>query len=80
MLITGNQLTLRHLEGLYVTQCIVVEWHVPDGGSVRRGDVVATVETRKVTAELQAGADGVLRHKFEEGEYADITDIVGWIE
>lgn len=75
-----NGLTLRHLSGFQVTHCIVVQWYCADGAAVARGEAVAMVETSKVTAELKAPADGVLRQKFREGEYADIDDILGWVE
>ena len=74
------ELTLHHLKGYNVNQCIIVQWLVEDGTAVKAGDAVAEVETCKVTAVLEAGAFGILRHKYHMWDYVDITDVVGWIE
>lgn len=41
---------------------VLVEWLVTDGGQVRSGDVVATVETSKALEDLASDAEGTLRH------------------
>ena len=71
---------LARLSGFHVTLCIIVEWHIPDNSPITDGDIAATVETSKVTAELSAKASGILRHKYRQGEYVPIDDIIGWVE
>jgi sugar O-acyltransferase (sialic acid O-acetyltransferase NeuD family) len=46
---------------------IIVEWRVPDGGTVRHGEVVAEVETSKSVIEVEAPADGLIVHGAREG-------------
>lgn len=41
-------------------EAALVEWAVSPGDSVKRGDVVATVETEKAVVDLEAEEDGVL--------------------
>ncbi len=43
---------------------ILVEWAVEPGGEVRKGDVVATVETDKAVVDIEAEHDGVLLRTF----------------
>lgn len=42
----------------------LLEWTVSPGDSVKRGDVVATVETEKAVVDLEAEQDGVLLKTF----------------
>jgi pyruvate/2-oxoglutarate dehydrogenase complex dihydrolipoamide acyltransferase (E2) component len=44
----------------------IVEWAVKTGQAVKTDDVVAMVETDKVTVEIRAEIDGVLTEKFAE--------------
>lgn len=46
---------------------LLVEWLVPDGTRVRPGDVVATIETSKALEDLEADAEGTLRHLLAAG-------------
>jgi 2-oxoglutarate dehydrogenase E2 component (dihydrolipoamide succinyltransferase) len=47
-------------------QGTIVEWTVKVGDSVKTDDVVALVETDKVTVELKADSDGVIVQQFGE--------------
>lgn len=60
--------------------CSIACWHVADGASVKKGDTLVTLETDKVTSELEAENDGILRHKVKEGEAAKVGEVIGWIE
>jgi pyruvate dehydrogenase E2 component (dihydrolipoyllysine-residue acetyltransferase) len=46
--------------GVEMTHVRILEWHTEETGWVRRGDVLLTVETEKVTYELKAEAEGFL--------------------
>lgn len=53
----------------------LMEWAVSPGDSVKRGDVVATVETEKAVVDLEAEEDGVLLKTFASaGESVPIGD------
>ena len=43
-----------------MTEARIVEWYKKEGDSVEEGDVLYTIETDKVTFEVQASASGVL--------------------
>jgi pyruvate dehydrogenase E2 component (dihydrolipoamide acetyltransferase) len=47
-----------------VTEAALVEWNVQPGAQVKRGDVVASVETDKAVVELEAEEDAVLLKTF----------------
>jgi 2-oxoglutarate dehydrogenase E2 component (dihydrolipoamide succinyltransferase) len=49
-----------------VRQGTIVEWTVKVGDSVKTDDVVALVETDKVTVELKADSHGVIVQQFGE--------------
>ncbi len=46
--------------GMTMQDGTISEWHVSVGDEVKEGDVIATVETEKVDAEVEAPASGVL--------------------
>jgi len=52
--------------GLTMREGTVAAWRVTLGGSVRKGDPIADIETEKITAECEAPADGVLRRVIAE--------------
>ena len=47
-----------------ITEGSIVEWTAAVGQAVKDGDVVALVETDKVTVEIKAEIDGVLMQHF----------------
>ncbi|MEJ5202486.1 MAG: biotin/lipoyl-containing protein [Anaerolineales bacterium] len=47
--------------GLTMEEATLVEWKVNEGESVKEGQVLATVETDKVTNELESPVSGVIR-------------------
>jgi pyruvate/2-oxoglutarate dehydrogenase complex dihydrolipoamide acyltransferase (E2) component len=46
--------------GTNVEECKVFSWRVREGDAVRRGDIIADIETDKAVAELESTAEGVL--------------------
>jgi sugar O-acyltransferase (sialic acid O-acetyltransferase NeuD family) len=48
-------------------EAVMVEWMAADGSPVRKGEVVAEVETSKSAIEVDAPADGFLLHDVAEG-------------
>ena len=46
--------------GTNVEECKILSWRVREGDAVKRGDVLADIETDKAVAELESTAEGVL--------------------
>lgn len=51
-----------------ITEGTIVEWCVPPGSHFREGDVLALVETDKVTVDIKADRDGILVKQLGEVE------------
>ncbi len=66
--------------GESITSANVARWHKQDGESVARGETVLTIETDKVSNDLEAGDDGTLKILVQEGEEVAIGTVVGLIE
>ncbi len=66
--------------GESVQEALLAQWLKRDGESVRRDDVVFVIETDKVTLEISAPADGVLRILVPEGQTVKVGAVVGRIE
>ncbi len=55
----------------------LIEWTKPAGTRVRKGEVIAVIETTKSTADLEAGADGFLTPLAEPGETIRVGQVIG---
>ncbi|MFM7181404.1 MAG: dihydrolipoyllysine-residue succinyltransferase [Verrucomicrobiales bacterium] len=66
--------------GESITSATIGKWHKQDGESVRKGEVIATLDTDKVSQELEADADGILRHEAAEGDDVTIGSVIARIE
>lgn len=58
----------------------IAKWHFKDGDAVKVGDVLLTLETDKVAAEVTAEVSGVLKIGSKEGEDVEVGAVVGSIE
>ncbi len=64
--------------GLSMTEGMVAAWHVEPGASVQAGDVIADIETSKITNELEAPAGGVFRRAVvEPGTEVPVGALIG---
>jgi pyruvate dehydrogenase E2 component (dihydrolipoamide acetyltransferase) len=54
------QLILMPKLGLTMTEGTLSEWKIAPGDRVRAGDIIFTVETDKITNDVEAAADGVI--------------------
>ena len=54
--------------GESINTATVGQWHKSDGEQVAKGEVLATIETDKVSSELEAPVDGVIQIVVQEGE------------
>ena len=66
--------------GESVTSGQISKWHFADGAHVNKGDVLITLETDKVAAEVTAEASGILRIQAKEGDDVAVGAVVGLIE
>lgn len=65
--------------GESVTSANVAQWHKASGDTVAKGDVLLTIETDKVSQELEAETAGVLEILVSEGEEVAIGTVVAKI-
>jgi pyruvate dehydrogenase E2 component (dihydrolipoamide acetyltransferase) len=66
--------------GLTMTEGLITEWKFKEGEHVEKGEVLFTLETEKVTYEVESPADGVLaRILIREGETVPVGAVVGYI-
>jgi 2-oxoglutarate dehydrogenase E2 component (dihydrolipoamide succinyltransferase) len=66
--------------GESVQEAVLAEWFKQDGDTVRKDDPLFVIETDKVTLEVVAEADGVLKIIVKAGETVAIGTVVGSIE
>jgi pyruvate dehydrogenase E2 component (dihydrolipoamide acetyltransferase) len=66
--------------GMAMEEGQIVEWKVKHGDSVRKGDVVAVIETDKSTMELESDYDGmILALLYNVGDTVPVTKVIAWI-
>src|SRR5438045_171850 len=66
--------------GEAISSGVVSVWHKKSGEQVSSGDPLFTLETDKVSTEINADADGVLQTLVAEGAEVKIGDVVATIE
>ncbi len=66
--------------GESVTEALLAQWFKKDGDQVKKGEALFVIETDKVTLEVEAEADGVLKISVKEGETVSVGTVVGTIE
>ena len=66
--------------GESITSANVARWHKAEGESVRKGDVLVTLETDKVSTELESPADGILHIVVGEGEEVAIGTVIAKLD
>jgi len=66
--------------GESITSANVAKWHKKSGDSVKKGEILVTLETDKVSNELEAIADGVLKIIVGEGEEVAIGTVIAQLK
>ncbi|MBG7607314.1 MAG: dihydrolipoyllysine-residue succinyltransferase [Verrucomicrobia bacterium] len=66
--------------GESITSANIAKWYKGNGDSVKKGEALATLETDKVSNELEAEADGVLTIIVAEGEEVAIGTVIAKLE
>lgn len=63
--------------GIEMTEGVVAEWKVREGAPFRKGDLLALIETAKITNEVEAEADGQFARLIaKEGETYSVGDLI----
>ncbi len=66
--------------GLTMTEGTIEEWKVKEGDAVKKGDILFSVATDKLTNDVEADGDGViLKILLPEGESAPCKAVIGYI-
>jgi pyruvate dehydrogenase E2 component (dihydrolipoamide acetyltransferase) len=58
---------------------MVSEWFVQDGGQVKKGEMVYSLETEKVNLDVDSDYTGTVKHLVEVGVTLEPGDVVGYI-
>ena len=66
--------------GMTMTEGSVASWEKHDGDHVNEGEVIAMVETDKITNSLESPATGILHTTVEPGEEDPVAGRIGYIE
>ncbi|MDF1859269.1 MAG: 2-oxoglutarate dehydrogenase complex dihydrolipoyllysine-residue succinyltransferase [Verrucomicrobiales bacterium] len=66
--------------GESITSATLGTWHKADGAYVKEGEVILTIETDKISTELETDKAGILKHLASEGDELDIGAAVAAIE
>jgi 2-oxoglutarate dehydrogenase E2 component (dihydrolipoamide succinyltransferase) len=66
--------------GESITSGLLSTWHKNDGDAVAAGEALLTLETDKVSTEIQAEKAGTLHIGVAAGSEVKIGDVVGTIE
>src|SRR6516162_1568725 len=60
-----------------MTEGVIAAWHKNVGDAVKKGDLLAEIETDKATMELESYKDGVLLHRgAEQGGRLQVNDLL----
>lgn len=65
--------------GMNMTEGVVEEWCIPDGGQVSEGELLYRLETEKVNLDVDAEASGTVKHSVGEGVSMNPGDVIGHI-
>ena len=65
--------------GMTMTEGMVSEWYIPDGGTVTKGELLYALETEKVNLDVDAEATGTVKHLVDVNVILEPGDVVGYI-
>ena len=65
--------------GLTMEEATLLQWHVPSDGRVDKGAVLLTIETDKITFDVEAEASGFLEQVADVGDRLKIGELVGYL-
>ena len=65
--------------GMTMTEGTVEEWFIADGDQVKKGEMLYRLETEKVNMDVDAEADGTVKHLASAGTELGPGDVIGFI-
>jgi pyruvate/2-oxoglutarate dehydrogenase complex dihydrolipoamide acyltransferase (E2) component len=65
--------------GFSMNEALLVEWMVPDGTAVKKGQAIYGLESEKAVQEIEAIEDGVLKILKPAGETYEVGTLIGEI-
>ncbi|MGC9335147.1 MAG: E3 binding domain-containing protein, partial [Anaerolineae bacterium] len=65
--------------GMAMSDGTVVKWLKDDGVEVKAGEAVVVVMSKKITYEVEAPAEGILRHVAKPKDVRGIGEVIGWV-
>jgi len=65
--------------GMAMKQGTLLQWLKGDGDLVEQGDIIAEIESEKITTQVEAPASGILRHVAEQGQALPVGGLIAWI-
>jgi pyruvate dehydrogenase E2 component (dihydrolipoamide acetyltransferase) len=65
--------------GMAMNEGVVVKWLKDDGAEVKKGQRVVVVMSKKITYEVEAPADGILRHAAKPKDVCGIGQVIGFV-
>ena len=67
--------------GMAMTKGTIVEWKKKEGDKVKKDEVITVVESEKITIDLNAPQDGILKKILhEEGDEVPVGETIAIIE
>jgi len=65
--------------GMVMSEGVVARWAKAAGETVRRGEVIAEIETEKINYDLEATEDGILHPVVDEGASVLVDGVVAYL-
>ena len=65
--------------GMVMAEGTVAKWSRPAGQEVKQGEVIAEIETEKISYELEATETGVLHQSVDEGAVVPVNGVLGYL-
>ena len=65
--------------GMVMSEGTLTRWTRAKGEAVRSGEVIAEIETEKISYELEATADGIVHPLAEEGAILPVDGLMGYL-
>ena len=65
--------------GMVMSEGVVLRWSTPAGEAVRKGEVIAEIETEKISYALEATADGIVHPIVAEGAALPVGGLMGYL-
>ena len=65
--------------GMVMSEGTLTRWIRAKGETVRSGDVIAEIETEKISYELEATADGIVHPLVEDGATLPVDGLMGYL-